>query len=503
MKFAVGSLIFECNTFSLHKTDLKYFENHGYLLFGDEIIERHKGVRNELAGFINAGKKNNIEIFPTCAAWALPHGIVEFSTYERLKDQFLSRIKNFEHTEGVYLALHGSMVAEGIDDVEGDLIRNVRRLIGKKPLIISLDFHANVTEKMVKNADILIGYNSFPHTNMYEVGQKAAALACECYDKIEDLKRVFIKIPMIAPLERMTTVNGEPMARIINEIKNLEEEEGILCVSFFGVHCWLDIENMGSSIVAIVSKERCGYAQREISRIATSFWNNRELFFDVKLYSPQKAIKEALKTKDRPVVLNESSDNVGAGATGDSTHVLRALLDMSVKEPTILTIVDPEAVEEATEVGVGHCIELSIGGKIDRRFSEPIKVRGKVRTIFDGRYKYTGPVYHGVETSMGKTVVLEINNNIFVELTELPVFTIDPEHYRCVGLFPERMKLVVIKSQGSFKASYDKISDKVFYLDTPGISSANITRLPFGKVKKNELYPFNRSLIFVPKPLIL
>jgi microcystin degradation protein MlrC len=101
---------------------------------------------------------------------------------------------------------------------------------------------------------------------------------------------------------------------------------------------------------------------------------------------------------------------------------------------------------------------------------------------------------------MGRTVVLEVNRCIFIELTELPVYTIDPEHYRCVGLMPERMKFIVLKSQGSFKASYEGLAKRVLYLDTPGISGSNIRRLPFTKIDRNRTYPWKEDLVFEPKP---
>lgn len=502
-KFVIGSFITESNSFSPLKTNLDHFKKSGYLLVGNEIFDYHTAaVRNELSGFIDYCRSKNIDIIPTCAAWALPNGPLELGAYKYIKNEILSKIYDLNDINGVYLALHGSVLVEGIDDPEGDLLENTKKIIGEKPLFVSFDFHANVTQKMVMNSDIIVGYNSFPHNNMYETGQKAAILASTYYLKLKELRKIFIKIPMIAPLERMTTNDDEPVAKIIKEINNIEKDDGILSISFFGVHFWLDISDLGSSIVGIVDKEKVEYAQKRMSKIATEFWENRSFFYDLNLYSPDQAIKDALNLDISPILLNDSSDNVGAGATGDSTCVLKELLRMQIKEPTILSIVDPEAVLEAIKGGIGNDVELLVGGKINKSIYKPIKVIGKVRTIFDGKYRLRGPACHGLVANLGRTVVLEIYNSIFIQLTERPHFTIDPEHYRCVGLFPERMKFVVIKSQGSFKASYDKISKTVFYLDTPGASSSNIKKLPFVNINKKELYPFNNNISFIPKPLI-
>jgi microcystin degradation protein MlrC len=132
-----------------------------------------------------------------------------------------------------------------------------------------------------------------------------------------------------------------------------------------------------------------------------------------------------------------------------------------------------------------------------------VAVRGRVRTLFDGRYRYAGPMFHGVETSMGRTAVLEVGGSIFLELTELPAWTIDPEHYRCVGLMPERAKFLVVKSQGSFKAAYEGLAKQVYYVDTPGISGSNLRKLPFERIDRGNLYPWNETRTFEPEPVVL
>lgn len=500
--FAVGTLSLECNTFSPETTDLRYFKDNGYLLFGDEILEYHRHVRNELAGFLNVCPQWGIRPIPTCAAWGVPHGVVNSATYRSLKEEFLARIQGAMPLDGVYLCLHGSMVVEGVDDPEGDLLESVRALIGDKALVVSLDFHANFTARIARSVDILVGYNSFPHTNTYETGQQAAALAGRYHGQVRDLRRVFIKIPMIVPMERMTIVGDEPMVPLMRDLERVERRDGFLALSLYGVQCWLDIAEMGCAAFGVCRTERVDDLRRELTRLAKAFWDLREIVSDFPFYSPEDAIREGLASADRPIILNEPADNVGAGATGDSTYVLDALLRLQVTEPTLLQIVDPEAVAAAIRVGVGRETDFLVGGKLNRRFSQPLKVRGRVRTISDGRYRYMGPVYHGVETSMGRTVVLEVNGALLVQLTELPAYTIDPEHYRCVGLFPERAKFVVVKSQGSFKASYEPIAKRVFYLDTPGISGSNILRLPFTKIDRQATYPFRKDLDFTPQPQV-
>ena len=503
MRYAVGTLSLECNSFSPERTTLDYFRRNGYLLRGGEIWDAHRGMRNELAGFLDVCQRRGVEAVPTLAAWAVPHGLVVPETYAELKAELLRRLREAEPIDGVYLSLHGSMVVEGLDDPEGDVLEAVRNAIGLRPLVATLDFHANVTARMARAADILVGYNSFPHTNLFETGAKAGELAWRHHGRTRDLRRVFVKLPLIAPMERMTIVGDEPMVRLIRELEAEEDGDQVLALSAFGVQCWLDIQEMGCSVLGVVRAEAVERARETVAGAARAFWELREVFMDFPFHSPDEAIRLGLASAAQPIVLNEPSDNVGAGATGDSTYLLEALLHQRVEAPTYLPIVDPEAVAAAVAAGVGAEIALPVGGKLNRRFSRPVMVRGRVRTLFDGRYRYAGPMFHGVETSMGRTAILEIGGSIFIELTELPVWTIDPEHYRCVGLMPERAKFLVVKSQGSFKAAYEGLAKEVVYLDTPGISGSNLRTLPFERIDRGSLYPWNETRTFEPEPVVL
>lgn len=502
MRVGLAALILESNSFSPQKSDLQYFRENGFLLYNEEIIQYHRRVKNEIAGFIDTCKENHTTVVPMCTAWAVPHGPVPMGTYQHIKRRIIKEIKQNKPVDAVYLALHGAMVVDGIDDPEGDLIDSVRSAGGTVPLVVSLDFHANPTRLIAEKSDIIVGYNSFPHTNLYETGQKTALLLHRHFEQIDNLHRVFVKIPMIFPHEKLTIEDNLPVKTIMEKAENFEREAGIVNVSVFAVNPWLDIQELGGGVIITAHRDHLDKAIACATELASDFWNIREYFFDFTWYSPKEAIFEALRIDAQPVILNEPADNAGSGATGDSTAILRALLELKPEVPALMTICDPEATRICRRKGVGKRIELHLGAKFNTRFDTPVLVSGTIRTIFDGRYQYKGSVQTGVTTSMGLTIVLEIDQGIFVQITEIPVYTIDPEHYRCVGLFPERMKLVGIKSQGSYKASYDAISKSVFYLDTPGLSRSDVTKIPFTKVDTAHLYPFNREMRYEPAPLV-
>jgi len=502
MRAAVAGIILESNSFSPQRSDERYFRGNGFLLRGKDVIDYHTQVENEIAGFLDICSDQGTDVFCSYAGWAVPYGPMPSNTYVKIKTQILEDFsKELSSIDGIYLALHGSMVVEGEPDPEGDLIEAVKKLAGTRLVVVTLDFHGNVTEKMARSADIIVGYNSFPHDNMYETGEKAGVLFHQYAHHSKQLITAFIKIPMITPLEKMTIADNPPMKQLISKASLMEKDQGICSVSVFGVQPWIDVPELGSSIVVSAEKSRKKKAETYCTELAGIFWEAREYLHSVELFDVQTAIQAALGSDKFPVLLNEPSDNVGSGATGDSTSLLRALLDSDIEEPTILTICDPEAVKKCHALGTGKHAAVLVGGLFNP--DEPsVKISGIIRTLSDGKYVFQGPVQHGVSTSMGLTAVIEFRKRMYLQITETPPYTIDPEHYRCVGLFPERMKLVGIKSQGSYKASYETMQHSVIFVDTPGISRSNILQVPYTQVDTDKIFPFNNEAQFVNKPLL-
>lgn len=499
MAWAIGCYSIECNSFTTTISDREYFERQGHLLFKDEIIAYSKHIRTELCAFIDFSKKHGMDVLPVISATAVSHGPVTRDMFDLIVHSFRTAIHENPDLDGVYVALHGSSLVQGIDDPEGELLEAIRKELGNKPIIATCDFHANVTRKMVSNSTALIGWNDFPHIHIYEAGLKAAHIALEMIEHgYEDIKNVFIKIPMIVPLELLTTVEeDEPVTKIIYQLEQLEHGDAdILSLSFFGVHFWLDIDELGSSFVATVRERKTKEVASMLAPMAQAFWEDRVSFFDFPQMKIDEALAMAEKMDDYPIIFNEPSDNVGAAAGGDHTFFLRALLAHNIDKHVLTTMLDPEAVNKAESVGIGNSAEFSLGGKLDPVNDEPFVVKARVRLLFEGPYIVRGKVYHGEQRSMGRTAILHIEPHILVQVTELPALTLDATHYWCVGMFPEYSEYVHIKSQGSFKAAYNDISRNVIYLDTPGHASSNIFSLPFKHPYVLGIYPFNKALEF-------
>lgn len=488
MRIAIGQLQVESNTFVLQKADLRHFQSDT-LLYGEEILARLRGTHAEMGAFIATLEEAGAELVPTIAAHAVSSGEVPAATFATLRDELVRRLVAAAPLDGVLLALHGAMVVEGDYDGSGALLAAVRAAVGPRvPIVTTLDMHANVTRRMVEQADALVGYDTYPHVDMEGTGLRGARLLLRAVRGEVAPVVAFAKAPMIVPAEGGAT-RDQPMAGLLAAAKQLERQPGVLSASLFPVQPWMDLPDTGFSAVVVVDgAARAARAEEEARALARQAWEARHQF-RVELLPVDEAIQRALALDGGPVVLSESADGTGAGSPGDSVAVLQRLLALGVKERCLVSVVDPPAVAKAMAAGVGSTVTVSVGGALDPRYSTPVQITGRVRTLFDGRFVFTGPEFTGTEGNMGRAAVIQ-TGSIFVLAMEQPTFTIDPAYYRAVGLEPREAKIVVVKSALQFRDGYGPFARAMWLVDTPGPSTANLKRLSWRKIPR-PLYPFD------------
>jgi microcystin degradation protein MlrC len=486
MPVAVAGIVQESNTFSPVKTRYEDFAP----VFGAAVLERHRGKATELGGFIRVLDEARLGIAPVCAGWAVTAGRMLRRDFRRLADEFAAQLARVSRPDGLLLALHGAQTAEGVDDVEGALLARAREVLGPAlPIVVSLDLHANVTRAMAEHATAIVGYHTYPHVDLYETGLRAGRVMLQILWGEAKPVLAYRKLPMIVPAENMQTTRG-PMYRLIARGQEWERSGRALAVSVYGVQPWLDITEMGCSVVVVGNDRR--HTDRMADDLARRFWDTRREFA-IRLAPPERAIREALRISGNPVVLAESSDSTGSGSPGDSTGLLKALVRARLTAPAAIFLVDPPAVARAHRAGVGATLTMAIGGRFDRTHSRPLTVTGRVRLLSDGRWTPRARGYNtGIETSMGRAAVLEVGA-VRVLLAERSTMTVDPELYRSHGIEPLDMKIVAVKSPNGFRAAYEPIAKGIYIVDTPGVSTANFTRLPYRRIPR-PLYPFDRSL---------
>lgn len=487
MHILVGGIIQESNTFSPMMSTMENFRDHIFLI-GKEM--ESICTENEISGFFDAASKEKVSIEPTLFGSAVSSGTFTKGALFELKNTLFSRIKQTKKKyDGVYFALHGAMVSEAIDDVEGELIEGIRDLIGKHiPFVVSLDLHANITKRMIMGVDGIVGFKTYPHVDFFETGFRAAKLLFSIVrDEIHPTV-VMKKIPMIVPAENSQTSYG-PFADLWKEASAGEKKGNSILTSLFLVQPWLDIHEMGSAVVVVGQDEH--KANEEAERLAQLAWEKRHEF-DIDLYSVRQIVELALeKSKDVPLVISDSADSPGAGATGDSNVVLKKLLELGVenKLACLVPIVDKQAVGKAIEVGVGERVTVDVGYSLNRNQGKPISVTGTVTKIGDGRFVLKGGYAKNTVASMGRSVVLQIGK-ISLLIGERATFMGDPSMYRSMGLEPTEVDIVLVKSANQFRADYEGISNNIYILDTPGCSPTNLKRLNYSKIER-PLYPFD------------
>lgn len=488
MKILVGQIFHETNTFSNIKTTVDLFKAMEWS-YGDDIIKTHKGVRFYLGGMIDQAEHYDFDVIPLFSANATPSGTITKATYDLMLNNLLKTIKDAKKYDAICLGLHGAGVAEGIDDLEGNVLEAVREIAGDVPIVATLDLHANVTDKMVQYADVLLGVNFYPHIDGYERGQEAIDMIKQMLEG--HLKPVMSlkKLPLMIPA---STTNLSP-AKDINELCwEQEKNDAVVDCTFFHGFTQSDIPHAGVSVLTITNDDSV-LAENIAKTIAQKIWEKRDKFATNYL-SPAEGIEAALKIKGNPIVLNETSDNPGGGAPGDGTYLLKAMLDKKLTNACFGCICDPEVAQIAHEVGPGSFIDVKLGGKTDKYHGDPLIIKAYVKSLSDGRFNYTTPMLAGMKVDNGKSARLQVGGvDIIVCSKKEQVF--DEQIFLLHGIDVSKYKIVALKSSQHFRAAYEQISAKIITVESPGLSSSNLKKINYQRINR-PMYPMDEGVHF-------
>ena len=482
MRIGVGYLLQETNTFSPVETRLKDFG----LVEGPAVLDRWSGTQTEVGAFLDVLGGTSHQVVPLIAGWAMTAGLMSAATFEELLSIARRRLSDAGPLDGLLLALHGSMCARGTDDCDGGVIEAARAIVGDIPIVVTLDLHANLTAKIASLADAVIGYQCYPHTDMYETGLSAAELLLKTLSEEISPASAMRKLPLIVPAENMQTTHG-PMKQVFDTgYAYRDAHPEVLSVSSFGVQPWLDIEEMGCATLAVADRNQA--SARDCAReMGERLWSLREEFTP-RLLRPRQAIEQALAEPGSPVVLAESSDGPTAGAPGDSAELVGPLQQFAPGVPSLLWMRDPKAVDQAWALRPGDRFRAAVGGVFDKMNHVPALIDGTLRSLSDGTFRFTGNYNKGMLNEMGRTAVIQAGS-MTVVMSDEAANMIAPEVYRSQGLEPRDYKIVVVKSANSFRSEYT-FASKIIIVDTPGISTANLRSLPYQRVPR-PIYPLD------------
>jgi microcystin degradation protein MlrC len=483
-RIAVGGFLHETNTFAPTKATYDAFVHGGgwpAMALGGDILKVIRNINVGLAGFIDAALSERWELIPTIFAAATPSAHVTKDAYERIAKVLVDRIAAAGPIDAVYLDLHGAMVAEHLDDGEGEILARVRKVIGKDlPLVVSLDLHANVTPEMVEHADALIAYRTYPHVDMADTGRACARhLALLLKTKLH-LAKAFRQLPFLIPISWQCT-NDQPTKGIYRQLAAMQTE-AVPTLSFAPGFPAADFADCGASVFAYGRTQ--ADADAAADRIAEII-EGHEDHFDGKIYSPDEGVQLAMKiakTAMKPVVIADTQDNPGAGGDSDTTGMLRALVRNGATGAAIGVIYDPESARAAHRAGEGATITLALGGKSGIPGDAPYEESFIVEKLSNGNFIAPGPYFGGRQMEMGPSACLRIGGVRVVVASQKSQLA-DQAMYRYVGIEPTTEKILVNKSSVHFRADFEPIAEKLLICAAPGAMPADTASLPWTRLR--------------------
>lgn len=481
---AVGSIMHESNSFNPAVTT---YEDFTLIEVGEAITGRWAKGSTEMAGFIAGGVEAGFDMRPTLNAHATPRGPVTREAFDRLTGELIAKIKAIGKVDAVFLALHGAMYTDDFPQADEEILRRVRQAIGKDmPLVVTHDFHANISPETANLCDVLVVYKQTPHLDTKERGLQAASILRRWLAGEVRPVQAIVKPPMIYNIVFQNTF-AEPFRSLTQASIDLERSNPkVLAASVTGGYQYNDVPWIGPAIVVVTDNDRA-LAEREAKRLSEMMWATREQI-QLDLPDAARAVGDAMRAPKFPVALFDVGDNVGGGSAGDSTFLLEELLKQKA-EGWVVVLYEPEALAAAKQAGIDGAFDMPVGGKSDDAHGKPVRVRGKVRSLHAGRY-IEPDVRHGGSRywDNGHTAVIEAEGstpdlqNLLV-LTGKRAYPMSLHQLISVGVYPDRQKILVVKGTVAPRAAYEPVAAQIILVDTPGATSVNPARFTFRRAR--------------------
>ncbi|MFN4261300.1 MAG: M81 family metallopeptidase [Gemmataceae bacterium] len=488
MRIAIAGFMHESNTFNPLRTDRAAFAAQS-LTFGTDMLQEWRDAHHEIGGFIEAAQVEGFEAVPILMAWATPSGPVADVMLEEITGSIGQEVKK-QQVDGLLLALHGAMVAESYRDADGEIVQRLRRMLGPDfPIVLTLDLHGNVSQRLIDHCHAAVAYRTCPHVDQRETGRRAASIMARLARGAIQPRVALAKPPLIVNIMVHNT-SAEPLKSFMDRTRALETKPGILAASLLPGFAYSDVPQMGPSVVVVADGD-IELARREADLLAHQLWEARDEL-TAKLPDAATAVSLALKAEHLPVVLVDTGDNVGGGSAGDGTVILAEILRQGATDG-VVCLYDPEAVQQCVTAGVGNEVKLKVGGKVDRLHGAPVPFAGRVRQLHDGTYtEYQ--IRHGGKrhNHMGLTAVVEGPGRNLLVLNTLrhPPFSLG--QLTCLGIQPERQRILVVKAAIAYKAAYGPIAGTIIEVDTPGLTAVNPHRFDYRHIRR-PMYPLDRN----------
>ena len=485
LRILTGCISHETSTLTQVPTTLENFRDHFYVQGGD-VLETFSGTNTPTGGLIEGAEAHGFELIPTVFAEAHPSGPVPRPVVEDLIDQVLEGVATKGPVDGVLLELHGAMVGEGLDDAEGYILAAVREAVGPRvPIVGQLDIHSHMTAQMVRQADVLIGRDTYPEVDMARKGR-------ECADVLVRILREDLRPTMSLCQLPMTAVAGNditaqpPMKEIMDRLHTLQERPGVVCASLSHGFPFADVLDMGMSVF-VTTENDLALAQRCANGYAEWVFSKRHVLWDFPRLKTRDVLQRHLEGP-YPVIVADTNDNPGGGSPGDSTGVLEAFKEAELENACVLYISDTDCVRKCIEAGPGSTLSLQVGGKSPGQ-GRPVPMTATVVACSDGSFQYEGPMYSGLKGSLGPAAHI-VENGIHVILVSKREQPFDSALAASLGLDTRTMRYIGLKSSGHFRASFGSWAGVIEVVYEPCVHDFTLEHTEFHKLRR-PIFPLD------------
>jgi len=460
---------------------------------GQAFLDAHRGGRLEVGGALSVfDAAPEVELVPTYSAHFITSaGTLAAADWARIADEFLASIRAALPVDAVYLSLHGAMAAEGEGDPEGYLLQEVRAIVGEQiPIVVSLDLHGILTDRILRHVDALTAFHTYPHVDFFDTGVRAARLLLRILAGNAQPVIAAVPIPALVRGDELITEGGL-FGASIRAAQAIERTPHGLAAAMFIGNPFTDVPELRSNSVVIADGDPA-LAASEAERLARDFWAVR-----ARLQQPLTPPAEAVRLAQGVIgttIMVDAADATSSGASGDSNAILRALVEGGYTGRALMPIVDAPAVAVARAAGIGATVTVPLGGAVDPARFPPLTVTARVRLLSDGRFINES---HGTIWEGGDSAVLEAGSATIVA-TSRAVSLYDRSLFYAHGQDPRRFDLVVVKSPHCQPHIFHDWASRYLNVDAPGSTSANLPYLGHTACAR-PIFPLDAEVEFAPR----
>ena len=490
MRLVIAMMQHETNTFSPVPTPLARFARGAeppVPLEGKAAEAAYANTGSALGAYLELAAAAGAEVVLPVAASAAPSGRVDDDAYDYMTDRICAAVA--AGCDGVLLHLHGAMATASREDGEGPLLARLRALAPDTPIAVALDMHANMYPETIDAADIVAGYQTYPHVDVYETGMRAGRPLLAMLERGLRPAMAWGNRPMLPHIMCQGTADGPNHE--IQELAQRFETEGALAASFFTGFPHADIRLAGSSAVVVTDNDPAA-ARQMCDALLDLAWRRRgDFVYQIEPLADSLARARALD--EGPIVLLDHYDNAASGGSMDTMAVIKGILDAGLEDVAMFAVCDPAAVRQMTAAGVGSEVEIALGGKNDlptvNHSAAPLTVRGRVKLLSDGRFVNRGPMGRGVAGSMGPSAVLDTGKAEIVVIS----YHTEPNDlapFLSLGIDPRRKRYVMLKSRVHWRAGLGDLAKHVVECAGVGVCTSDYDSLSFRNVRR-PIFPLD------------